>query len=129
MDALGNVLVMKRASKRNPLKVLLAAHMDEVGFMVVADEGEGFYRFEPVGGMDVSQMAGKPVLIGKNHIPAVIGMKPVHLLTGDECKQKIRLDELRLDTGGRGGVQVGDRVGFATRFRRTAKFDFREITR
>ncbi len=124
VDALGNVLVRKRASKRNPLKVLLAAHMDEVGFMVVADEGEGFYRFEKVGHVDVSTVAGKSVLIGKNRIPAVIGMKPIHLGNGDERKQKIALDSLRLDTGGRGGAQVGDRVGFATRFRRAGNSIF-----
>ena len=53
VDALGNVLVRKRGSKRNRLQVLLAAHMDEVGFMVVSDEGEGFFRFANVGGMDL----------------------------------------------------------------------------
>ena len=44
VDALGNVLVTKRGSGRNRLKVMLAAHMDEVGFMIVADEGDGFYQ-------------------------------------------------------------------------------------
>jgi endoglucanase len=119
VDALGNVLVTKRASKRNPLKVMLAAHMDEVGFMVVSDEGDGFYRFERVGGIDMSQMAGKVVFIGRDHIPAVIGTKPIHL-SGDDPKQKLSLDSLRLDIGGKNGkVKVGDRVGFATKFRRT----------
>jgi tetrahedral aminopeptidase len=121
VDALGNVLLRKRASKRNPLKVLLAAHMDEVGFMIVADEGEGVYRFEKVGGMDISTIAGKSVLIGKSHIPAVIGMKPIHL--SDETKQKLTLELLRLDTGGQ-SAQVGDRVGFATRFRRAGNSIF-----
>jgi endoglucanase len=122
VDALGNVLVRKRASKRNPLKVLLAAHMDEVGFMVVADDGEGFYRFEQVGSVDVSTAAGKSVLIGKSHIPAVIGMKPVHLSNGEE-KQTLTLESLRLDTGGQ-SAQAGDRVGFATQFRRAGNSIF-----
>lgn len=117
VDALGNVLVRKRASKRNPLKVLLAAHMDEVGFMIVADEGEGFYRFDKVGGVDVAYAAGKSVLIGKKRIPAVIGMKPVHL-SDEGPDRKVTLDSLRLDTGGKGGAQVGERVGFSTKFRR-----------
>lgn len=125
VDALGNVLVTKRASKRDPLKVMLAAHMDEVGFMVVSDDGDGFYQFETVGGLDVSQLAGKAVLIGKDHIPAVIGMKPIHLASEDELKRKFTLDALRLDTGRKNSkVQVGDRVGFATQFRRTGNSIF-----
>jgi putative aminopeptidase FrvX len=125
VDALGNVLVTKRGSKRNPLKVLLAAHMDEVGFMIVSDDGDGFYQFETVGGLDVSQLAGKAVLIGKGHIPAVIGMKPIHLVSDEERKQKFTLDSLRLDTGRKNDkVQIGDRAGFATQFRRTGNSIF-----
>lgn len=123
VDALGNVLVQKRASKRNALKVLLAAHMDEVGFMVVAEEGEGFYRFEHVGSVDVSTIAGKSVFIGKERVPAVIGMKPIHLAGNGNSLQKVTLDSLRLDAGGR-SVQVGDRVGFATQFRRAGSSIF-----
>lgn len=122
VDALGNVLVRKRASKRNPLKVLLAAHMDEVGFMVVAEDGEGFYRFEKAGAVDVSTIAGKSVFIGRERLPAVIGMKPIHL-TNSEEKRKVTLDSLRLDTGGK-QVQVGDRVGFAAQFRRAGNSIF-----
>ncbi len=124
VDALGNVLVTKHAKEANPLRVLLAAHMDEVGFMVVAEEGEGVYRFEPVGGVDVSSVAGKVVLIGKKRVPAVIGIKAIHLLSEEERKQKVRLEALRLDTGKNGKVQVGDRVGFATRFRRVGNVVF-----
>ncbi len=125
VDALGNVLVAKRGSKRNPLKVLLAAHMDEVGFMVVSDEGDGFYQFETVGGIDVSQLAGKAVFIGKDRIPAVIGMKPIHLFKEEEYKQKITLDSLRLDAGRKNSqAQIGDRVGFATQFRRAGNSIF-----
>lgn len=124
VDALGNVLVRKRASKRNALKVLLAAHMDEVGFMVVAEEGDGFYRFEQVGAVDVSTIAGKSVFIGKGRVPAVIGLKPIHLAGSGDSLQKVTLDSLGLDTGGSGGVHVGDRVGFATQFRRAGNSIF-----
>jgi putative aminopeptidase FrvX len=119
VDALGNVLVWKRGSTRARLKVMLAAHMDEVGFMVVSDEGDGFHRFELVGNLDASQLAGKAVLVGRDHIPAVIGTKPIHLLTDEDSKRKILLDSLRLDVGGKNDkVKVGDLAGFATRFRR-----------
>ena len=124
VDGLGNVLVKKRGSGRNRLKVMLAAHMDEVGFMVVSDEGEGLFRFETVGALDVSQMAGKTVCIGRERIPAVVGVKPIHLVKVEERRQKFTLDSLRLDAGGKRGAQVGDRVGFATRFRRAGNSIF-----
>jgi endoglucanase len=118
VDALGNVLVRKRGSKRNRLNVMLAAHMDEVGFMVVSDEGGGFFRFASVGSLDMTLMAGKSVWIGREHIPAVIGMTPVHLLGEEERDQKVDAGDLRFDVGSATGIQVGDRAAFATRFRR-----------
>lgn len=119
VDALGNVLVTCLGSGRNRLKVMVTAHMDEVGFMLVADEGEGLFRFEMVGGMDVRQLPGKAVLVGKEHLPGVIGARPIHLTTAEERKQKIPLDALRIDIGlGDSKVKPGDRAVFATRFQR-----------
>jgi putative aminopeptidase FrvX len=119
VDALGNVLVTRSGSGRKRLKVMVSAHMDEVGFMLVADDGEGLFRFETVGGMDVRQLPGKAVLIGKDHLPGVIGARPIHLTTEEELKQKIPLDALRIDIGpGSGKVKLGDRATFATRFQR-----------
>jgi endoglucanase len=81
VDALGNVLALKRrqAGSLPPLKVMLAAHMDEVGFMLIQDEGDGIFRFDTIGGMDERQLVGKSVLVGKDHLPGVIGAKAVHL--------------------------------------------------
>jgi putative aminopeptidase FrvX len=119
VDALGNVLLMQPGTGRNRLKVMLAAHMDEVGFMLVADDGEGLFRFETIGSIDIRQLPGKAVLVGKDHIPGVIGARPIHLTTAEERKQKIPLDALRIDIGpGSGKVKLGDRVTFATRFQR-----------
>jgi putative aminopeptidase FrvX len=119
VDALGNVLVTRAGTGRKRLKVMITAHMDEVGFMLVADEGEGLFRFEMVGGMDVRQLPGKAVLVGKDHIPGVIGARPIHLTTPEERKQKIPLDALRIDIGpGDSNVKPGDRAVFATRFQR-----------
>jgi endoglucanase len=128
VDALGNVLVTRRAAggqnvasttPGKPLRVMLAAHMDEVGFMITNDEGDGIYRFDTVGGLDKRQLPGKPVLIGRDHIPGVIGAKPIHLTEDDELKHAISLDTLRIDTGPEGKkVKVGDRATFATPFAR-----------
>lgn len=120
VDALGNVLVTKPGSGKKRLKVMVSAHMDEVGFMLVADDGEGLFRFETVGGMDVRQLVGKPVLVGREHVPGVIGARPIHLTTAEERRHKIPLDALRIDIGPGGGkVKPGDRAYFATRFQRT----------
>lgn len=119
VDALGSVLVTKRGVGRNRLKVMLAAHMDEVGLMVVSDEGEGIYRFAVVGGIDASQLVGKVMLVGRDHIPAVIGTRPIHLMDSSDEKKPIQLDSLRLDVGAAGAnIKVGDRGTFATKFRR-----------
>jgi endoglucanase len=98
---------------------MLDAHMDEVGFMIIHDEGEGIYRFDTVGGLDARQLVGKAVWVGKERIPGVIGAKPVHLTKPEEKKSPISLDNLRIDTGpGENKVKIGDRAVFATRFRR-----------
>jgi endoglucanase len=97
---------------------MLDAHMDEVGFFIVADDGEGIYRFDTVGGIDVRHLVGKQVLVGKDCTPGVIGGKPIHLMEGDEYTRKVPLDALRIDMGLGGKAKVGDRAGFATKFRR-----------
>jgi endoglucanase len=119
VDALGNVLAIKNGTGRKRLRVMLSAHMDEVGFMLVNDEGEGLFRFESIGGIDVRQLPGKAVLIGKEHVPGVIGARPIHLTSAEERKQKISLEAMRIDTGpGSSKVKPGDRGTFATRFQR-----------
>lgn len=119
VDALGNVLAVKTGQGDHNLKVMLAAHMDEIGFMLVSDEEDGFFRFDSVGGIDVRQLPGKPVWIGKEHVYGVIGAKPIHLTTEDERNHSITLDSLRIDIGpGNNSVKVGDRATFATPFSR-----------
>ncbi len=120
VDALGSVLATRIGNRRNGkrMRVMLDAHMDEVGFMLVADDGEGIYRFESVGGIDVRYLVGKQVLVGRERLPGVIGGKPVHLMNADERTKKAPLDSLRIDIGIGGKANVGDRATFATKFRR-----------
>jgi endoglucanase len=120
VDALGNVLATKLGRARNGkrMRVMLDAHMDEVGFMLVADDGEGIYRFESVGGIDVRYLVGKQVFVGRERLPGVIGGKPIHLMNADERTKKVPIDALRIDIGIGGKAKVGDRATFATKFRR-----------
>ncbi len=121
VDSLGNVLVSLTGTspQEGRPRVMLSAHMDEVGFMITQEDEEGIYRFETVGGIDMRQIVGKPVWIGRQHLPGVIGAKPIHLTKKDEFKNVIPLDTLRIDTGlGKTKVQVGERAAFATPFTR-----------
>lgn len=118
VDALGNVLATRQGRGKKRTRVMLDAHMDEVGFMIVADEGDGIYRFETVGGIDVRHLLGKQVYVGKDRTPGVIGGKPVHLMEAGEYTRKVPVDGLRIDLGLAGKAKVGDRAGFATKFRR-----------
>jgi len=120
VDNLGNVLVSRSGQGTDRLKVMVAAHMDEIGFMLTYDDGEGIFRFEPVGGIDPRQLPGKPVWVGAENIPGVIGAKPIHLTTAQERKNAISIQELRIDVGpeNKTRVKVGDRATFATRYRR-----------
>lgn len=118
VDALGSVLVRKKGAGKKPLRVLLDAHMDEVGFMIVADDGDGFFQFRTVGHIDARHLVGKQVIVGKDHTPGVIGAKPIHLTTPNERKNTIEVDAMRIDLGPDGKAKVGDRAAFATQFKR-----------
>jgi tetrahedral aminopeptidase len=118
IDALGNVLVTVNGNGRNRPRVMLDAHMDEVGFILVSDEGDGVFGFQTVGGIDPRHLVGKPVLVGREHLPGVIGTKPVHMTSEDELTRKPSLDSLRIDLGPGGKAKPGDWATFATRFKR-----------
>ena len=123
VDALGNMLVTKigrSSARKKRMRVMLAAHMDEIGFMLIHHKEGGIYRFDTVGGIDIRQLVGKPVWVGHDHLPGVIGAKPIHLTTSDERNNTISLDALRIDIGleNSSKVKVGDRATFATKFTR-----------
>lgn len=120
VDALGSVLVTCRGSTPERMRVMVAAHMDEVGLMITSSADDGFFRFDKVGGLDERQLAGKQVLVGKDHIPGVIGAKPIHLSQSEERKRAISIDSMRIDVGpeSAGRVKVGNWATFATKFTR-----------
>jgi len=121
VDALGNVLAVRKAKGETRLRVMLAAHMDEIGFILTHEEGEGLFQFATVGFVDLRQVVGKPVLIGKDSVPGVIGARAIHLTSAEDRKHVIPLDTLRIDVGLEGDKRVrpGERAVFATRFLRS----------
>ena len=118
VDNLGNVLATRYGRGENRVRVMLAAHMDEIGFMIVKKHEDGLFEFDRIGGIDERQLPGKPVLVGREHLVGVIGAKPIHMTTADERKKKIDVSSMRIDLGPEIGEKVkpGDRATFATRF-------------
>ena len=100
------------------LRVMLDAHMDEVGFMLVAEGGDGLYEFTTLGGLDRRGIAGKQVVVGRKHTPGIIGARAIHLMTDEDLKRPMSLDSLRVDLGPGGKAAVGDRGSYAPNFRR-----------
>ncbi len=98
VDTIGNLYAIKHGPARAP-RVLITAHMDEIGFMIVGLDGDGLLKFEAVGGVDDRILLGKPVWVGENRVPGVIGMKPIHLVKGAERESVVKIDSLRIDIG------------------------------
>ena len=98
-DALGNLIVFKRGKKSTENKLLLAAHMDEVGVIVTRITEEGFLKFDFVGGVDRRVAIGKPVVLGENEIPGLIGLKAIHLVSREEEETVPKTDALYIDIG------------------------------
>lgn len=122
-DMMGNLIAVKGKEKAGP-RVVLAAHMDEVGLMISKIEDSGLLKFKTVGGIDERVLVSKPLLVGRKKIPGVIGAKAIHLQEKEERKKPIPLKELYIDIGAKDKkeaeklVEVGELAVFSTRFSR-----------
>lgn len=105
IDALGNVIAQKKGKKAPAKKIMLDAHMDEVGLIITAITKDGFLRFKTLGGIDTSALLFKRVTIG-GKIKGVISGKPIHLTKPEEEKKLPSLDSLYIDIGARSGEEV-----------------------
>ena len=113
-DALGNLIVFKKGARSTGNKLLIAAHMDEVGLIITRVTDDGFLKFDFVGGVDRRVAIGKPVVVGENNVPGIIGLKAIHLVKRDEMKRAPKTDALYIDIGAKNKeealklVQPGD---------------------
>jgi endoglucanase len=99
VDALGNVIALQKGTANPEFKVMVAAHMDEVGFMITHADESGMLHFVKVGGIDDRVLPAKVVRIGEKRIPGVIAIKPVHLTTREERERVMSSDQLVIDIG------------------------------
>jgi endoglucanase len=130
VDSMGNVLITRIGTSENRLRVMVAAHMDEVGFMIVKDDGDGLYRFDKVGGLDDRQLAGKRIVAGSKDTPGVIGAPPIHLTTAAQRKNTMGIDSLCIDLGPKTSTKLkpGDGATFVPNFTVLGKGNSRKIS-
>jgi endoglucanase len=128
-DKLGNVIGVKKEKKTAP-KVMLAAHMDEIGLMIKTISKEGFLQFTKMGGIDDRILLAQKVMVytEKGPLHGIIGSKPPHIQKEEERKKIITYDELFIDIGAEDqetakkmGAKIGDPVGFDVKFARIGK--------
>ncbi|NWF86673.1 M42 family metallopeptidase [Candidatus Bathyarchaeota archaeon] len=128
-DKLGNVIGIKEGKKNTP-KVMLAAHMDEIGLLVKTISKEGFLQFTKIGGIDDRILLAQKVIVytEKGPLHGIIGSKPPHIQKEEERKKVLTYDELFIDVGAenqeqakRMGAKIGDPVGFDIKFARIGK--------
>ncbi len=98
VDAMGSILVQKKG-KTAGARILLGAHMDEVGFMVMKIEKSGLFRVAKVGGLDDRMLAGKRVRVGPGAAPGVLGAKAPHLLKAEDKAKIVKLEDMTVDVG------------------------------
>ncbi|MFQ5592981.1 MAG: M42 family metallopeptidase [Anaerolineae bacterium] len=123
VDNLGNLIARKQpANQPADLRVMVAAHMDEVGFMVVKIDSDGLLKFRTIGGIDRRIVLSKAVRIGDDGVPGIIGVKPIHLMDHAETRKVLDIESLAIDIGAtsaddaKKSVKLGDYVHFDTRF-------------
>jgi endoglucanase len=128
-DKLGNVIGIKRGRKNAP-KVMLAAHMDEIGLLVKAILKEGFLLFTKIGGIDDRILLAQKVIVctEKGPLHGIVGSKPPHIQKEEERKKVVTFDDLFVDIGAETekeastmGVKIGDVIVFDVRFGKIGK--------
>lgn len=98
-DAMGNVYATKKG-KDSTKKLMVAAHMDEIGFIVTHIDDNGFIRFHPLGGFDPKTLTAQRVIVhGKEDVIGVMASKPIHVMTPEERNKVAKLNDYFIDTG------------------------------
>lgn len=117
IDNLGNLITYKKGNGNGP-KVMLDAHMDEVGLMVTQINSDGLLKFRTIGGIEARVLVGKRVRIGKDGVPGVIGFKPLHLQSSKERGGTVDKKQLTIDIGAKdreqaeSKIEIGDLAAF-----------------
>ena len=121
IDRIGNLIAYKKGKSSNK-KVMLAAHMDEVGFIIYNISDDGMLKFRTVGGIDPRILPSKRVKIGPEGIPGILGIKAIHLQEPSERKNAVKVKQMYIDIGAQNReqaqklVKLGDYAVFDSEF-------------
>ncbi|MBQ8028742.1 MAG: M42 family metallopeptidase [Clostridia bacterium] len=122
VDPMGNLICFKKGTNEPKNKVMLTAHMDEVGFIITYITDDGYLQFDTVGGIDEKVIIGRNVFVGEDNIDGVIGIKAIHLCSGDERTTVPTVDKMYIDIGASTKeeaekyVSIGDCAYFSSDF-------------
>ena len=121
ISSIGNMIALKKG-RSSEKRVMVAAHMDEVGFIISGFTDQGYLKFKKVGGIDTRVLISKKVTVGPQKIKGVIGMKAIHLQKKEERENVPEVQTLFIDIGAKNKedaqnmVQLGDYAAFDTEF-------------
>jgi endoglucanase len=122
VDKFFNVISIKKGSDKAAKKIIITAHIDEIGFLVNSIDEKGFIGITNVGGIDSKILLAQEVVIhGRKDIIGIIGATPPHLLKPEDAGKAVKIRDLRVDTGYSGEelrefVSIGDTVSFRSKF-------------
>ncbi|NRA11334.1 MAG: M42 family metallopeptidase [Crocinitomicaceae bacterium] len=114
IDNMGNVYAIKRGKIHK--RVMVGAHMDEIGFIVTHIDDNGFIRFHTLGGFDPKTLTAQRVIVhGKKDVIGVMASKPIHVMTTEERNKIAKIKDYFIDTGLTGYevkelVSIGDSI-------------------
>ncbi len=111
VDAMGNLIVLKKGARATGNKLMLCAHMDEVGLIIKSITEDGYLKFGCVGGIDRRGLLGKQVALGEQKVTGVIGLKAIHMTTAEERKKVPKLEEYYIDIGVKSREEAEKLVG------------------
>ncbi|MEW5986886.1 MAG: M42 family metallopeptidase [Chloroflexota bacterium] len=122
VDTMGNLLAIKKGAGVLNWRVMVDAHIDEVGLMVTEIDSNGTLKFDPVGTIDDRTLLGKVVQVGPKKLTGVIGARPIHLLKSNQRHSVVKAEDMRIDIGAKNKeaagrqVKIGDRAAFVTEY-------------
>lgn len=113
-DNLGNIIAFKKGKNKPARKVMLDAHMDEVGLIITSVTSDGFLKFKTVGGIEASSLMFRKVKLN-GEIYGIICGKPVHLLSAEEKKKAPKADNFYIDIGAKNQKQAEEKIALGDR--------------